>query len=218
MRLRIPEKEVKCPLCRSQTTQLDGCEDDYGAVFPVVPTMFERYNFIIRLALFAVVAVSAIAFGVNLMVPHESLWSIFVAIGAFCGWIALLAALRRRNNIQRNIFNQALLVSAFALIWDFITGWRGWSVDFVMPSLFAFSIIAIIATALILKIPVERYLMYLLINCVFAFVPVILVACGVVKVIYPSYICTIIAAVVTAWLVILYTNKMISEVKRRFHV
>lgn len=101
----------KCPLCQSPFTENGDEEDcDCGTIFPVLPSVFEQYNFMIRMAIFLSISASVIAVAINLMVPHNKLWSFFVVLGIACVLCSFIIALRRRHNIMKNMYNQVLVV------------------------------------------------------------------------------------------------------------
>ena len=46
---------------------------------------------------------------------------------------SLSVAYTKRRNILKNEMWQLLLVTVLSIIWDHLTGWRGWSLDFIFP-------------------------------------------------------------------------------------
>ncbi len=217
----VRSSNERCPLCQSIIRKSDS---DYwrsvpdGDVFPVIPSVFEKYKFFFKILLFLSISAIITVFIINLMVPHESMWSLFVAAGIGSAWINLVMALKRHGNIQKIVFRHSLLVSVLAIIWDFITGWRGWSVDFVVPILLGSSTVAMLIMAQILKTNIQEFILYVILNSIFGFIPAILIAAGKVHFVYPSYICVILNAISLTGLAVFYSNRVISEIKRRFHM
>lgn len=218
-KLDIRGKHDKCPLCQSNLTPAENDKDsDFGDIFPVIPTIFEQYKLIIKLAVFISISVSVIAISINLMIPHNRMWSFFAVFGIGCVLFSFIIALQKRNNILKNMYNQVIIISVFSVFWDFITEWRGWSIDFVIPILLGFNIILMLVTAQITRIKIEDYIFYLLVNSVGGLIPLIFLALDITKVVYPSYICIILSLISLTALGVFYGNKLISEVKKRFHM
>ena len=76
-------------------------------------------------AVFAVMA--------NVIFSPEKLWSVFVSAGIFSMWAALSMGYVKRHNLLKNGMWQLLGVTIGCVLWDVCTGWRGWSVNYVLP-------------------------------------------------------------------------------------
>ena len=48
-------------------------------------------------------------------------------------WLALAVGFFKRYNLLKNAMWQLIIVTVGCLIWDWLTGWHGWSIDFVLP-------------------------------------------------------------------------------------
>ena len=76
-------------------------------------------------AVFAVMA--------NVIFSPEKLWSVFVSAGIFSMWATLSMGYVKRHNLLKNGMWQLLGVTIGCVLWDVCTGWRGWSVNYVLP-------------------------------------------------------------------------------------
>jgi len=218
-KMNIRGDRKKCPLCQANLSDSDHAEDcDCGNIFPAIPNVFEQHSFITKAAIFFSISSGFITVMINLMVPHNSLWSLFVVFGIACVLCSFIIALKKRNNIIKNMYNQVTMVSIFAILWDFLTQWRGWSIDFVIPILLCFNIGMMLGTAQITKTKIEDYIFYLTLNCAAGLVPFLFLALGIISIVYPSYICGTLSVVALTALCIFYGNKLVSEVKKRFHM
>ena len=212
----VGRREV-CPLCQGPVTRLD---DDDSEIFPFVPTIYHQYNLLFRALIFASVVVGVLAIVVNMLVPsHFGWWSFFVLAGIGCFWLVLVVAVRKRANVLKNMLYQTVLWAGLVLLWDFITGWRGWSLNFAVPILFYVSLTAmIILTKVLLRGQLSEQLVYLCINLLLNFVPLIFLAAGVLHVRWPSIIC-VATAVVTLAAVLLFMDRSLKrELRRRLHL
>ena len=76
----------------------------------------------------------AVACGmINFMTAGMLNWFWFAGAGCACAWLVVMVAYFKRRNILKNEMWQLLIISVIAIFWDWFIGWRGWSVDFVLP-------------------------------------------------------------------------------------
>lgn len=77
---------------------------------------------------------------------------------------------------------QLFIGTIISLIWDALTGWHGWSVDFVLPIMSVGVLAAMFVIAKVQKSSVREYLIYELMAAGYGLaLPVILLLCKVVK-------------------------------------
>lgn len=57
-----------------------------------------------------------------------------MAGGTLTAWILTTVGYKKRRNLLKNALWQLILISAGLIIWDFATGWRGWSLDIALPA------------------------------------------------------------------------------------
>ena len=48
-------------------------------------------------------------------------------------WLALAVGFFKRYNLLKNAMWQLIIVTVGCIIWDWLTRWHGWSIDFVLP-------------------------------------------------------------------------------------
>ena len=110
------------------------------------------------------------------------------------------------------------MIPALSVLWDIWTGWRGWSADFVLPCVCAVGLLAMLLFAVLFKMPVRAFAGPFIGACVLGIVPAVLVACGVAKVKLPSLVCTGLAVVLLAALLLFQWQTIKAELQRRFHL
>ncbi|CRZ33596.1 hypothetical protein DFR55_10255 [Herbinix hemicellulosilytica] len=204
-----------CPLCSGI---LEGKGDYKEDVFPFIPTIYQEFNLFIRvLVLISIIAVVA-SFSVNIIFTKESRWSLLVAAGIACMWISLFFIIRKKNNIGKTILWQVGIISILSVIWDKSMGFIGWSIDYVIPAVCVLAMIVMAIGAKILKIGVRDLIVYLLIDAVFGFIPLIFIIFGWLKVIYPSVICVAASIISLSALILFEGDNMKNELKKRMHI
>ena len=169
-KVNIKGDHTVCPLCAGI---MEGKGDSKEDVFPYIPTIYQEFNLFIRiLLLISIVAVVA-SFAINLIFGAESRWSLLVAAGVLCMWISLYFIIRKKNNIAKTILWQVWVIGILSVIWDKSMGWRGWSLDYVIPSVCVLAMIVMAVGAKLLKIGVRDLIIYLFIDAIFGLIPAI---------------------------------------------
>lgn len=204
-----------CPLCQGETRKLDDSEE---ATFPLIPTVYRKHNLFFRILIFTSVTVVAISMVINFLIPTPVWWSFFVLVGVVTMWIMLAVAVRKRSNIPKTVLYQVVSVSLLAVLWDYITNWRGWSLDYVIPIVCTGAMLAMSIVARVLNLHFEDYVIYILIDAVFGVVPVIFLLLGHLQVLIPS-LCCVVGSILSLFALFLFEGERIkTELKRRLHL
>lgn len=204
-----------CPLCGGIVHENEEKEEE---VFPQIPTIYQEFNFFIRIMLLLSISIVIISFAINFIFTKESRWSLLVGAGIVCMWISMFFIIRKKNNIPKTILWQVVLVGILSVLWDSSMGWHGWSLDFVLPSVCVGAMIIMASAAKLLKIGVRDLLVYLFIAGIFGFVPLIFILTGKLNVIFPSVICVAASAISLSALILFEGDHMKSELNKRMHI
>ncbi len=204
-----------CPLCGGI---IKGDGDSEEEVFPIIPTIYQEFNIFIRIMILISVVAVVVSFAVNAIFTRDSRWSLLVAAAIACMWISLFFIIRKKNNIPKTIVWQVGLLSILSVLWDRSMGWLGWSIDYVIPAVCVVAMIVMAIGAKLLKIGVRDLIVYLFVDAIFGFVPLIFILFGWVRALYPSVICVAASAISLAALVIFEGDNMRTELNKRMHI
>lgn len=167
---------------------------------------------------FLCLAVAVICGMINIMTAGTLNWFWFAGAGCVCAWLVVMVAYSKRRNILKNEIWQLLLISVIAILWDRFTGWRGWSVDFILP----FGVLAVQFSVPVIarvnRLKREEYLFYLVQACIAGLIPMILAWTGVVKFVYPSVICAGISILTLAALFIFCKKDTLREFHKKLRM
>ena len=105
-----------------------------------------------------------------------------------------------------------------SILWDVITGFRGWSVDYVLPILSSSAATAIFITAKVKRLDAQDYIMYLATDCILGIVCFILLLTGAVRIVIPSAISFGVSVIFLAFLCFFEGRALIGEIQRRLHL
>lgn len=204
-----------CPLCGG-VIQNDG--EGIEEEFPQIPTIYQEFNLFIRIMILVSISAIVISLAINAIVTRESHWALLVTAGILCMWISMFFILRKKNNIPKTIMWQVVLIGVLSVLWDRYMGWIGWSVDYVIPSICVGAMIVMAISAKMLHIGARDLVIYLFIDGIFGFVPLILLFVGFVEVKFPSIICTAASAISLTAILLFEWDYMKTELNKRMHI
>lgn len=204
-----------CPLCQSQLTELT---PENREAFPKIPTVYRQYHLFFRLLIFLSVAAVVICSVLNALFPAPGPWALFVAGGVACLWVSLAILVKKRRNIPKNIIYQTVAISILAVVWDLCMGWRGWSVDYVIPIVCGTAMIVLVIITRTMRRYVEDRVVYILLDGWFSLVPLVFLLTGKLSTQLPSLICIGIGVLSIAAILVFDWEAVRAEVRRRMHL
>ena len=166
---------------------------------------------------FLCVAVIALAQVINWVVYPQGWWGKYVLAGAGCACILAFIGLAKRRDLLKNAVWQMIVVSLLLTFWDFLTGWKGWSVNWGIPLAVTAVLFLMAGITAVLKLPPERYMIYFLMVCTVGLVLFGLAFFGVLTVRFPSALCGILSFLVLAAFLIFRRQTVAEELKKKFH-
>lgn len=205
-----------CPLCKSvlETTGEELLHNGY----PDVKAVSRKLSFVVRLYSFLAIIVEAVLITVNYLTYRGIWWSAISGIIILYFFITLNYSLQKNNGYKTVIIVQLVGAVLLVIASDFIVGYRGWSVNYVLPS----AILLLNATIGILMIVnVSNWQSYLLMQIL-----TVLLSCGCVILwkfnVITSPILTFVTFSISLCILlgtlIFGDRKAKAELKRRFHV
>lgn len=184
---------------------------------PDVPSELETKVFKFFSFLCLAVAVGFIAADFNL---HPKIrWTLFTAGGIGSMWLALAIGFVKRYNLMKNAMWQLIIVTVGCILWDVFTGWRGWSVDFVLPAVCMVILLSMFIITKVQKHTAREYMIYFVMAGGYGVIlPLILLLTGVVKFAPVCTACVVVCFLFLAALVIFKGKEFREEMHKKFHV
>lgn len=210
----VTGSRAKCPFCGSG---LAG-EPDGENVFPEIPYKEPKNELLIRLLALGTVIAEAVCIAVNFFLQEYGWWSVYVGAGLLSVWLAAGIAVKKRRNPLKAVLWQVCAGSCLIFAWDYGTGFRGWSLDFVLPVLYICSLFLMMALVRLLRLKAQDYLLYLGWNLLLGLIPLGLLSGGALRVAGPSVICVLVSVVGFAVLILFRGAEVRAELGRRFHL
>lgn len=203
-----------CPLCQNA---LSGTGSEEEELFPVVPVTYQ-YNLMIRVMLFLSICIVVISLAVNAMFPVKVNWPMFIIAGILCIWISLGVVVRKRHNIPKSIIWQVAVISILAVIWDWRTGWRGWSLDYVIPIVCVVAMIIMYVMAKIMRLGARDFVIYIVLDSIFGIIPLLFILLDLLHTKYPSIISISVSVLSFAAVILFEGDNIREELNKRMHI
>lgn len=118
-----------CPLCRSILEQTEPLEDMY----PNVRVRVKGMKLASRIYLFAAAVLFAVLLQVDALDGGPVWWSLLVGLALLSVYLILRYAIMGQSGYRAKVIVLTALGVLLAVAADFTTGYRGWSVDYVLP-------------------------------------------------------------------------------------
>lgn len=215
-RVHIRGEKEKCVLCGNILPAADPAQENEG-IFPEIPPAYERH-LAMRIMIFISIASVVASFAVRMIFSTNINWPIFVVFGLISVWLSLIAIVRKRHNIPKTIVWQVSIVSVLSVFWDWQTGWRGWSVGYLIPIVFMAALLVMYITVKIIKLSVRDYIFYALLSGLFGIIPVLFILFDWVNIPYPSIICVATCIIFLSALFIFQGENIKKELNKRMHI
>lgn len=212
--VKIRGNREECPLCGNVLLTND---DVNQKIYPVIPPAYEAH-LAVKIMVFISISAVIASFAAYIIFPSDINWPLFVVLGMGSMWASLIMVIRKRNNIAKNIMWQVTIVSVLSIIWDWRTGWRGWSFNYVIPAACTVAMFVMYVVAKIMKLRVNDYIVYLLLDGLFGIMPVLFILFGWANVFYPSVICAAISIIFISAIFIFQGDNIKIELNKRMHI
>ena len=113
---------------------------------------------------------------------------------------------------------QLFLFSLLSVYFDYIFGWLGWSLTFVIPILSISALLAMFVMIQVVKLQAGDYILYLQLAALVGFIPFLFIQMDWVVIDLPSWL-SVLFSFIMFWSVLLRHGKAIkNELSKRMHV
>lgn len=201
----------RCPLCNSEI------ELPQDASYPKIKRkltnhLFRRILFLIALTACIVVAL------VNFILTPQIKWSFFVIIQIVLMYYVFYHFLNGRKKIVKLLFVLNLIVCLLSLFWDYYTGFKGWSINYVFPSLCITYGVFMLVLRFVSYFAFRENSSYIYINVCLEFLPILLLNLDKISVSILAYLSAILGILNLLVLIIFDGSSLKSDIQRKLHI
>lgn len=163
----------KCPLCNSEVED----KKDFKSSYPIINTIVNK-NLFRKIIFFIACIISVATLIINYALTPNIKWSLFVVIQIFSSYYIFYNILSGRRKVIKLLFFLNIFISIISIFWDVYTGFHGWSVNYVIPSLCISYGLFMLILRLVRYYVFKENSSYIYLNICLEFLPIILVYFG----------------------------------------
>lgn len=215
-RVEVLDDTMVCPLCNS-VLEVTGEEQESNG-YPNVKAVARKLNFIVRLYSFLAIITEAILIIVNYLNFNGIWWSAISGISILYFYVTLKYSLQKNNGYKTVILIQIVGAVLLVIAVDNIVGYRGWSVNYVLPS----AVLLLNGTIIMLMIfnmsNWQSYILMQILTVIVSFVCILLWRFEIITSPATTFAAMAVSLCLLLGTLIFGERKAKTELKRRFHV
>ena len=212
--VEILDETERCPLCHSVLEKTVEVENMY----PNVRTMTRRLALLSRIYLFVAILVEALLIYLNVLSDSEMFWSAIPGLAMLYGYLVLRYAILGKSGYKGKIIVLTLIAILMVVAIDFVVGYRGWSVNYALPSAILLVDAGILVLMCINRRNWQSYMMWQIFMILCSVVPLVLYAVGIVTAPILALLAFAFSTALFFGTLIIGDRRARTELRRRFHV
>jgi hypothetical protein len=190
------------------------CQNRYPEAWVVV----RRFHLFENIVLFLSILIEAVLMLVNYFVTPFFVWSAIVGLILIYGNVVLRLAIIGKSGYQFKTISLVIIGCVILVAIDYLTGYRRWSLNYVVPAGVLFMDAGILVLMIVNKRNWQSYMMVQLITILLSLIQVILLALGEVTVTSLTVIACAVSVFIFLGTWIIGDERARTEMKRRFHI
>ena len=212
--VEILDETERCPLCHSVLEKTVEVENMY----PNVRTMTRRLALLSRIYLFVAILVEALLIYLNVLSDSEMFWSAIPGLAMLYGYLVLRYAILGKSGYKGKIIVLTLIAILMVVAIDFVVWYRGWSVNYALPSAILLVDAGILILMCINRRNWQSYMMWQIFMILCSVVPLVLYAVGIVTAPILALLAFAFSTALFLGTLIIGDRRARTELRRRFHV
>lgn len=204
-----------CPLCQCS---LKGTPEEYLSDYPLIMPHKSVFDIAPKIMRFVAVFSCVVCVLINYVTYNYTMWSAFVVGGIACGWIAIKIGVPMRANLIKGFQIELYIICVLSVIWDYATGWRGWSISIVIPIATAACMVIMNMLAILLNKHTKEYLIYLVMVDLVGFATAIILFIDSIEIKLPAVVCVGTSCAFLARIIFFERKTAVKELKKKLHM
>lgn len=213
-KVEILDDSRVCPLCHRVLGEGDGGT----ATYPDARILSRKLKLFTNILLFSIIVACAVVGYINYRTYSGIMWSLIVAAGLAYLFLIIRMDILGNQGYKFKIVVTTLAGILYVLLIDYVTGYRGWSVNFVVPAAIMLMDVGVIILMIVNFRNWQSYLLFQIFLILCSLIPLILIALGVVTSPGLSELAFGCSVFLFLGTLIIGDRRARVELKRRFHV
>ncbi len=169
--ITISDVTQTCPLCKG-VVEISG---DTGDTYPDIPQLRKKLAIVRRGVVFACLVAIALMIFIDYHTSDGLGWSMIAAGGTLLGLVTFILMTDPNAGYRNRSLITIALSVAYIIMIDYVTGFRGWSVNFVIPGVIFLFNLSLLILMFFNKRSWYSYLIYQILAILAGAVPIILI-------------------------------------------
>lgn len=163
----IKDNSNICPLCKELLTPTD---ETSIPMYPKIAFDTGKFNLVKKIIMFAAIVTAVVLFIINYATYSIApvLWSLISVAAILYGVITVYYSILNNSNLAAKLLVQTIGASILCVIIDYVLGYKGWSVNFMIPSFIILSDLGIILLMIVNPMNKKTYFLYQLTVTIFS--------------------------------------------------
>lgn len=212
--VEILDETAICPLCHSVLEQTEELENMY----PDARHKTQKLLFASRLYLFCAIVVEFVLVMLDFGGEFQVHWSVLAGLGLLYVYTVLRYAVIGKSGYRAKTIVLVLLAVLLTVVVDFVTGYRGWSVDYVASSGILLVDVAIMVLMIFNRRNWQSYMMWQIIMILFSLIPAALYLLHIENNVHMAFLPLIVSVFLFLGTLIIGGRRACQELYRRFHI
>lgn len=212
--VEILDETEFCPLCHSVLEQTEELENMY----PDARHKTQKLLFASRLYLFCAIVLEFILVMIDFHSETQVHWSILVGLGMLYIYTVIRYAVIGKSGYRAKTIVLVLLAVLLTVAVDFVTGYRGWSVDYVASGGILLMDITIIALMVFNRRNWQSYMMWQISTMFLSLIPAALYLAGIENNAYMAFLPLVVSVFLFVGTWMIGGRRASQELYRRFHI
>jgi hypothetical protein len=212
--VEILDETEFCPLCHSVLEQTEELENMY----PDARLKTQKMKFVTRLYLFCALVVEFFLVAIDFAGENRVHWSILAGLGFLYVYTVLRYAVLGKSGYRAKTIVLVLLAVLLTVAVDFVTGYRGWSVDYVASGGILGMDVIIIILMICNRRNWQSYLMWQIAMILFSVIPAVLYWIGLERNFIMAFLPLIVSVFLFLGTWMIGGRRASQELYRRFHI
>lgn len=212
--VEILDESEFCPLCHSVLEQTEELENMY----PDARHKTQKLLFACRLYLFCALVIEFLLLMIDFNSEAQVHWSILVGLGLLYIYTVLRYAVLGKSGYRAKTIVLVLLAVLLTVAVDFITGYRGWSVDYVASGGILLMDVTIISLMIFNRRNWQSYMMWQLSTIFLSLIPAALYLAGIESNAYMAFLSLVVSVFLFLGTLMIGGRRASQELYRRFHI
>lgn len=212
--IEILDETDRCPLCNSVLEQTIEVENMY----PNVRIMARKLMLISRIYLVCAIILEVMLVYINVVTGSQTWWSAISALSFLYVYMLIRFAILGKSGYQSKVTMLALIAVLMLVAADFVSGYKGWSVNYALPVVILLVDLSIFILMFFNRRNWQSYMMWQLFMILCSVISLVFSLVGIATRPFMGELAFAASVLLFVGTLIIGDRRARTELKRRFHI